>query len=1409
MSSFNPPRDRDAWSTIRGYVYQVDLTIKRWLDLVTPQILEIECGEDIDTIGRALIADSNERERLLEQVKHRNSSLTLKKPEAISAIANFIEHGQTNPATELFFLFTTNAKVGREQPSLLPNHIPAIEAWESLRLGESEERNRHGMLAGIRQILQNTKRPNNLNELTWQMFCDFRETTSDEQLFDLIRKFQWRTNAPEARSLKSILKKQLLDRQHAIDPLQAQEQYQRLFLYVFSRLCERGRKQLTIEELNAQISLPSLSSNDHARLEILRCWFDEIDVRVTDLEQEQQQSSKLFNRLSAQVQQLTSSYGIDRAINYVVETPILDVYPLIERASLRKETVQSLAKIFTNQTWMAIHGSLGSGKTQLVVLLVQYLTSQGHCTNCVWLRLRDLTVEQACLRFDRAIETLTSRPSNGNRSRWYSQLIDRLDVKTILVFDDLPRLERGDELETRLVQLARVCYGKGIRLLSTSFHQLPQNLQSILDGQILYKKQVPLFTNNEVADLFRAYDAPEVFLNSEWVNYLNALANFHPSLLTAIAEYLNSQNWQFTQETLTFLVQGDHLTGINEDTLRHILVSIHDDKSQELLYRLNLVLKDFSPEDMQALAEVAPSIERPRQRLNNLLGVWIQRDINNRLMVSPLVKALGSQDLSTSVRQECHLTLGDRIVCSGLNQYKALYAIRHFTMAKSFNKAGSVLLFALDRLEDCEAHIDDGGILSLWSQQPLSEQMDLGLRILIRGIQISIRVSHQKSVQYLLENLDNLMEQATIQESEVVIALVARLIKKCPNQVGFFRLNHYFRKALYFSSTARLPDGSALSLSPEVRFESLIWAISSNIQNPTELEDWISTLELLTSEQKQRAFSTSTTESDCLLVAKRLWVKETEKPEAEQDWQTILDATHNLAESSANLGLELLWASAISFEVIILAEFNKELNQAIEVAESAITRASDDSRVQFLLRFSLGQQFLFANRYDEAVASLTQALSQPTEAYPSSRLIALLRLSEAIAAQEPYLAIQYAQQAVNLARSSEEVSETKLVQALGELAIAKWLTMDLSAAFEIWDQAVEYLLKYRKDENIWKELFVLCAHCTGYFTTLAIKGHPPTENSVAPTRGIFLTRNPARIDRYDPLHDCLLPSLVAALAEALGQDAHALTWAMRGLEMTRKAQQTLPLISLGLTIIPQLVLENRNPEALDLAVEIEALLIKHYQLGHSESNTLELGVNIQEVLGSRENGPWRLAEGSALILGVLPTIFQIANISIYQPEQAKSQAMNLAEMCREISSMSESQTLWTTSAEIIEQIHLQQSTCVELINQYKNLSPPDMILTILGLMAATLQQNAPLIEVLRIHLSIIEKVQKLTNPQPTTWRKIILPYFFNYWKTSIERVMFRFKDPQLTAAMLYKSQDLPPDKQGQEILVIIKNALVM
>src|SRR5438128_11541657 len=107
MADYIPPRSQDAFATIRGFVYQVDLTILRWLELQAGQVLELERGEDIDRVVQTANSDDPAAERLLEQIKRREESVTLRTAAALEAITNALEQRKKNPGLAIVFRYAT------------------------------------------------------------------------------------------------------------------------------------------------------------------------------------------------------------------------------------------------------------------------------------------------------------------------------------------------------------------------------------------------------------------------------------------------------------------------------------------------------------------------------------------------------------------------------------------------------------------------------------------------------------------------------------------------------------------------------------------------------------------------------------------------------------------------------------------------------------------------------------------------------------------------------------------------------------------------------------------------------------------------------------------------------------------------------------------------------------------------------------------------------------------------------------------------------------------------------------------------------------------------------------------------------------------------------------------------------
>jgi hypothetical protein len=148
---------RDAGPTIAGFFFQVNVSILRWLDLEPSQRIELECGEDIDTVEGD--GENGAEKRLLEQLKLRSGrSLTLRSVEALEALANRCVHVQQNPDTPLLFRYLTTAAIGVE--TNWTGAEPGIATWQAIREGEYGEQFRSEAVERLRSFLaQLPRRP--------------------------------------------------------------------------------------------------------------------------------------------------------------------------------------------------------------------------------------------------------------------------------------------------------------------------------------------------------------------------------------------------------------------------------------------------------------------------------------------------------------------------------------------------------------------------------------------------------------------------------------------------------------------------------------------------------------------------------------------------------------------------------------------------------------------------------------------------------------------------------------------------------------------------------------------------------------------------------------------------------------------------------------------------------------------------------------------------------------------------------------------------------------------------------------------------------------------------------------------------------------------------------------------------
>jgi hypothetical protein len=1378
LVAFNPPRDRDAWASIRGFVYQVDLTIRRWLDLASEEVLELERGEDIDLVSSSILAGGEESARLLEQVKHREQPVTLLSEPAVLAIACAVEHRKASPQLNLRFRFTTNARVGKERFSQHPR--PGIEVWEDIRSGRTGADELPASVAVICSILKTAREPGSLNPEAWAAYSAAIEHGSDAELLGFIRTFEWGTRSEDAANLGAALTQSLVSSGRARDLTQARALYERLFLHVFKTISRDGIKRLTAPDLTGLLFLPTLSESDRSLLETVVVRLLDIENRLDQGDRERRQQDALIERLDGQVQVLAREQRVLASIEYAAEDLDLEIPPSCPNLTPRESDVALIRESVMRHAWTAIHGGTCTGKTQFAALVARALEHPP-----TWVRLRELGWRQAARRIDLALQVVSGVPTRSGQRRRYLGALGRLVRGSVIVLEDLPRVNAGDPLCERLARLAEAARDTEIHLLTTSCFPLSSRVVSLAPQGAVHAVSMPPFGVEDARALLRSLGAPEPLLEERIVTHINDLARRHPLLLEAIGRYLAQRQWRFRDEEWGDILAGRHTAEVTRETISRLLHTVEDHRSRELLYRLTLVIGAFSEEDAVALASVAPVLERPRERLHAVVGPWVQIGGRGQLLLSPLVDAVGSDDLPRAVRRRCLLRLGSRDIRRGrIGPEELSSAVTYFARARAFDRAGLLLIQALSHLNSMEERVDPRGVLSLWIGVPLPEKMNLGLRLSLRALQYRVRARYGRSVDGLLADVDRLSRVATEPEGWAVLGaavLLGRHLGEVDRLLGIRLLRRAFQLTTEFRTYADRelvwPDG----LGPEW----MIWSVAGNLSDEQELAEWKATVEALGLEHRLRAFAHETAEPGCTIVGGALYRAEQKKPRGERRWDRVLQQTDELARWARELGLELLWASAVRHRLIILGEDLRQTGEAVTVATEALREASDDPRVRFLLSDSIGEFLLRDGRPEEALEWLEQALAPETNGYTLERLLVLVNASRATAVSSPERSIAFLREAGRLAREDEDLAEMEFARVLGEIAIGEGLVGHLPECFRALEEGVERLLRCKEDTNRWRILFVLFGHTSGYFTSLAYRGSPPDsiragDEYVEPRRGYFYSYTHDLAEYYDGSREYAIALQMAIFADAVEDDGRAATWAAKALELARGAGQQANVEEITRRFVPQLMLDDRYADAMEAALGYGAVLMARAIEKEAGRDELPADLDVAAILGDRPNPNWQQAERWAALFGLLPAVVRLCELAIERPDEARTTAREIVAVCRQIGGGAADPAFWALLAEFVAKALLEPigvrayRAMLEEIDTSAT-STPRMI----AMLLLSVQPGVTAEEALRLHLSILPALEQYLDRPFSAYRRILVPFFTSYWTAMFRRMRFRFRSPDL------------------------------
>lgn len=1344
MLKFLPARPQDAWFVFRGFAYQVDTTLMRWVTLSPGSELVLECGEDIDHVAQAVIGER----RLLEQVKRLDDNVTLRNGDVLTAIANYIHHRSANPGHLLLFRFTSTANIGVERPALCPERTPGIELWSAgQREGGADERQR------LHDFFNRVDKPKKVSEGAWEAFKTFWSEASDQEIRAVLSGFEFSCGAPDSPTLQDHVQVTLFNSGRVASLAAAAKQYAKLFVHVLRLLSESGDKRLNYQGLSAVIESETWSAEDERLFERVRS----IETAVHELRELAAQQALATTKLQAQLGVLASEAGVNVSATYVAYTPPdLSPPPTLSQRSLRQSSVEHVLRAAGDAPWVALHGVIGAGKTELALLVAAAL---GRIS--AWIDFRGLDETAAAMRLDAVAGSLTGAIPGANAIESAMRSFGR---GAVLVLDDLPRI-RSNDLGRRLHLLMQQASEQGVRLVSTSHHPLPTALTEVPTGAV--NLPAPLLDESEVQEVLLAHG---MSVELQVAQFIRTLTEGHAALVAAAARLLAQYGWNLNNEALETLLRRSYGQEVQQETVERLLETVADSNGRELLYRLTLAPTSFQFRHAQVVASVQPEISHPREKLTSLLGLWVQQRAQGAYALSPLLTHLGA-DLTADVQRGTHLALAnDTLAQRTLDQYDISRVLVHLLGAEEPNRAGALWFWAVLQLKGQGVLAEATLITRLWMGLTLPTGMSVALRFAIRALQLQVFGHQTADASFLRKELWFLVGQA--QSSDAWALLSAFADRESTLARLDFRLACITLTKLTGVTSLEGMHGETVEL-PEPGFlNNLIVLLTPHLHTLDDALAWLDVAGY-THNQGVYPLATSLGWEALRLVAERRFMEEFERPAAQKDWQRPLDDIRTFSTAARESSLPVIWAWSIEAQVVVQGEHLHDLNAALQTVEEAL-RLSRTPEDRVILYEAAGRQFFYQRQYEGAKPWLDRAVEESAVQCGDVRVRAAMMLSACEGRTDPHEAYRIATAAVGFARGREDVDTTLFARACGDAAVAAW-AVDRHA--EAYSACREALLTLRSDSDElqgWRETYVKLLHLVSRCVLDLRENENRVKCSIEAGSGevyrhIFGAVHPHIAARYDPVNDAHEDAVMADFADLLGLTDEAAWWAQRGLARPNITLASLALLS-SHAVVGSLE-EQKYGEALDAALRGATAMVGGMYAPQGSLKVSE--ADLHHLLGSRPGTQWEKVENIAILSGVVPIAFRIAEWIVRSPKQGVVMAREFAGFCRQTQVNAVLPHLWAELADAFAMMGsdlVPDSIVIERANRAARAEHNSV--AIVWQLLATLQRNFPTQEAARLHRSHTAFLHRTLHSAKNDLYHSIISFFIIYWAKKIANENF-------------------------------------
>ncbi len=1072
---------------------------------------------------------------------------------------------------------------------------------------------------------------------------------------------------------------------------------------------------------------------------------------------------------------LNDKFGTNIELSNQVLFSDSETLPLSEHISKREKLVETLISNYHENTWLAINGSISTGKSQLSVLLARQMSQAIY-----WINLRELNSQVFIIKLFTDLSSFLSVPIEYELTKWQQRIIDKIDNNSLIILDDLPKLDIRSQTFNKFISFLKASNEKGIKFLSTSNFELPLQLKDFFEKKFIKEITIPPLNEEEITDILNTYDLDVVKVNFI-KKLISPISAGHPIIVKAICEYLNQKKWIVTDEEFSDIFKDNYSLELNEDTYEILKKTLPDENTRNLLYRLNTIIGAFSSDEVITVSECSPMIVNPIERFSSSIGLWIQKRDSNNFEVSPLLKRLKTKDLGTQLQEKINFTLGKKILDRRkLNQFDASKAISYFVAAKSFNDAGFVLTLVLNEALKLPELYFEWGINLYWYSTPLPQEMDLFLQMYIRVLQVLLNQQEKKDVTFLISDLENISEIAS--KKGINVGSAHLLLSNYFATKDSKKSLHYLMSGNDQYNALFKEYGETPKLNLRENFEAMIWGAIINIETIDEVNNWFATVKTLTKEQIESLRKSENIDFGSMFIFKNIYDKEENKQKEEQNWNKIIEIFKQIRAEAQTLNLELINANGARYIINILSEKLDNVEEAFQFATQCLNPAPENQTAQFLIYDAIGRQLFYSNKIDEATSFIAKAVEIQVSDIYTEKLDTLLVISQILGIKDRKIAQFYSEKAKIFAMDNKFTSDLLRSKVIGEYAISIYLNGNIKEAIYCLEEGYQILLDSYNIKTEYHIIILRYGHVLNYWNQILTKGKPPTkemfgEEYAVPDRGMFLSSYKKELvdDIYFNERRFNVSFLFFTSFEAMLDYEMSRKWAYNNLAIHQNLELNVFSIVLSQSIV-YLIIDYKYIEAAEVEINIIDTNTKVTRK-ESDSDTIIENRYLKEIIENRPGSSITGYDETLVEFVLVPIMINFIGRYSGEQELIVENINHIEELIFKIEDKFKDRNFVNSIVSVTSCIKNKNKEIIKELNEigenYKGEFSASLMLIVYLYSSIYVSSK----DALRFHFALIGRLDILLNKFSSgAYNYILIPFLENFWFHRIEKVPEEFCD---------------------------------